>query len=240
MPRKSTESSAEAAQRNTAKRPAAETPSRASKRARATVRRSYVEPDSDSDTDPDTAGLKDDTESGEASDFEAQIEKEATSESEPDDDASDDEPATKKGTPRGRTQTKSANSRQAGEKELWKPGAKLEPGTQLIIKKPKARDAGDTPYSESTIHPNTMLFLKEIKANNDRQWLKCMSRTSCSHVTIMSKLWTVHDPDFRVAVQDFNDFIGKLTDRIVEIDETIPELPVKDIVSTNGLVRRHT
>jgi hypothetical protein len=41
----------------------------------------------------------------------------------------------------------------------------------------------------------------------------------------------VHDPDYRVAVQDFNDFIGKLSERIIEIDETIPELPVKDIVS---------
>lgn len=34
-----------------------------------------------------------------------------------------------------------------------------------------------------------------------------------------------------MAVQDFNDFIGKLSERIIEIDETIPELPVKDIVS---------
>lgn len=41
----------------------------------------------------------------------------------------------------------------------------------------------------------------------------------------------MHDPDYRVAVQDFNDFIGKLSERIIEIDETIPELPVKDIVS---------
>lgn len=41
----------------------------------------------------------------------------------------------------------------------------------------------------------------------------------------------MHDPDYRVAVQDFHDFIGKLSEKIVEIDETIPELPVKDIVS---------
>ena len=41
----------------------------------------------------------------------------------------------------------------------------------------------------------------------------------------------MHDPDYRVAVQDFNDFIGKLSERITGIDETIPELPVKDIVS---------
>ncbi|KAJ4381239.1 hypothetical protein N0V86_003588 [Didymella sp. IMI 355093] len=198
-------------QRNTSKRPAADIPNRASKRARATARKSYVEPDTDSDADPDTAEVKEDTESGDASDFEAQSEKEATSASEPDDDVSDEEPTTTKGAPRSRSQKKSINKRQADEKELWKSGAKLEPGTQLIIKKPKARDAGDTPYTESTIHPNTMVFLKEIKANNDRQWLK------------------LHDPDYRVALQDFNDFISKLTERVIEIDETIPELPVKDI-----------
>lgn len=239
MPRKSAKPPPETAQRSTSKRPAAETSSRASKRARATARRSYVEPDSDSAADSDTVETKDGVESGDASEFEAQSEKEATSESERDDDASDDESTTKKGTPRGRPQKKSADSRQADEKELWKPGAKLEPGTQLIIKKPKARDAGDTPYTESTIHPNTMLFLKEIKANNDRQWLKRELHKSCRQFAIMSNLWIVHDPDYRVAVQDFNDFIGKLTERIVDIDETIPELPVKDIVSINRLIRHN-
>jgi hypothetical protein len=175
MPRKSAKSPPRTAQRDTSKRPAADTPNRASKRARATSRKSYVEPDTDSDADPDKAEVKEDTDSGDASDFEAQSEKEATSASEPDDDVSDEEPTTTKGTPRSRSQKKSTNKRQADEKELWKPGAKLEPGTQLIIKKPKARDAGDTPYTESTIHPNTMVFLKEIKVNNDRQWLKCKS-----------------------------------------------------------------
>ena len=168
MPRKSTKSSPEAALRSTSKRPAADTPDRTSKRARATARKSYVEPDTDSDAAPDAADSPDDA--GDASDFEAQSDKDGTSESEPDEDVSDEESASKKGTPRGRPQKKQAN-----EKELWKSGAKLEPGTQLIIKKPKAREAGDTPYTESTIHPNTMLFLKEIKANNDRQWLKCTS-----------------------------------------------------------------
>ncbi|KAF3048305.1 hypothetical protein E8E12_011662 [Didymella heteroderae] len=212
MPRKSAKSPPGTAQRSTSKRPAADIPSRASKRARATARKSYVELDSDSDADPDAADYNNDAESGDASDFEAQSEKEATSESEQDDDISDDEPTTQKGRPRGRFQKKIENTRQADEKELWKPGAKLEPGTRLIIKKPKARDAGDIPYTEGTIHPNTMLFLKEIKANNDRQWLKY----------------------YRVAVQDFSDFISKLTERIVEIDETIPELPVKDIIQPNG------
>ncbi|KAJ4319670.1 hypothetical protein N0V94_003813 [Neodidymelliopsis sp. IMI 364377] len=209
MPRKSLKSPPVG--RSTSKRPAADTPNRASKRARATSRKSYVEPDTDSEAASNKASEE---ESGDASDFEAQSEKEATSESELDEDASDDESALKKATPRGRSQKKSltTHKKNTDEKELWRPGAKLEPGTQLVIKKPKARDAGDTPYNESTIHPNTMLFLKEIKANNDRQWLK------------------LHDPDYRVAIQDFNDFIGKLSEKIVEIDETIPELPVKDIV----------
>lgn len=158
------------------KRVAADTPNRASKRARATSRKSYVEPDTDSDAASNAAGSEGSAESGDASDFEAQSDKEAASESEPDDDASDEEPASTKATPRGRLQKRTVpiHKKQADEKELWKPGAKLEPGTQLIIKKPKARDAGDTPYTESTIHPNTMLFLKEIKVNNDRQWLKRM------------------------------------------------------------------
>src|SRR5579871_5885375 len=54
-------------------------------------------------------------------------------------------------------------------KDLSRPGVKtgLGPGTQVIIKKPKARDAGDTPYSDESIHPNTMLFLKDLAANNN-------------------------------------------------------------------------
>lgn len=175
MPRKSAKSPPEPAPRSTSKRPAADTPNRTSKRARATSRKSYVEPETDSDAASAAVEEIEDADSGDASDFEAQSEKEATSESEPE-DASDNEPTSKKATPRGKPQKSlSVHKREANEKESWRPGAKLEPGVQLIIKKPKARDAGDTPYTESTIHPNTMLFLKDIKANNDRQWLKCTS-----------------------------------------------------------------
>lgn len=41
----------------------------------------------------------------------------------------------------------------------------------------------------------------------------------------------VHDPDYRVALQDFNTFLEKLSEKVIEADGTIPELPVKDIVS---------
>ena len=58
--------------------------------------------------------------------------------------------------------------------ELWRPGVKtgLAPGEQLFIKLPKARQAGKTPYEDDTIHPNTLLFLSDLKENNDREWLK--------------------------------------------------------------------
>jgi hypothetical protein len=62
-------------------------------------------------------------------------------------------------------------------KELWRPGVTtgLGPGKEVFIKLPKARDAGDTPYEDDTIHPNTFLFLKDLDKNNERQWLKGMT-----------------------------------------------------------------
>lgn len=40
-----------------------------------------------------------------------------------------------------------------------------------------------------------------------------------------------HDTDFRSSEKDFDAFAGVLTDKIIELDDTIPELPVKDVVS---------
>lgn len=193
MPRKAGQSAAA-----NAKRPAADTPNRTSKRARATTRKSYVERDTDSDASA-RADSPDDGESGEASDFEAKSEKDLTSESEPEADASEEEPVSKKATSRRQVPKTSASihKKQATEKDLWKPGAKLEPGTQLVIKKPKAREAGDTPYTESTIHPNTMLFLEEIKENNDRQWLKCMLKNGCSYAKLTCRQCTIPTIELR-------------------------------------------
>lgn len=41
---------------------------------------------------------------------------------------------------------------------------------------------------------------------------------------------TAHDADYRTSLQDFTSFLEKLTERISELDPTVPELPVKDIV----------
>jgi len=112
-------------------------------------------------------------------------------------------------TNKGKTSQDTVTKAAKGQ-ELWRTNVKTGagPGVQVIIDKPKARPAGKTPYQDHTIHPNTMLFLQDLAKNNDREWLK------------------MHDPDFRQSLKDSNDFFEKLQEKIIEIDETIPELPI--------------
>lgn len=41
---------------------------------------------------------------------------------------------------------------------------------------------------------------------------------------------TVHDADYRTSWKDWESFVESLTEKIVEKDDTIPELPPKDLV----------
>jgi hypothetical protein len=41
----------------------------------------------------------------------------------------------------------------------------------------------------------------------------------------------VHDAEFRQSERDWHSFVEKLTERLIEVDDSIPELPVKDVVS---------
>ncbi|KAL3472336.1 hypothetical protein BJX99DRAFT_235759 [Aspergillus californicus] len=99
-------------------------------------------------------------------------------------------------------------------KDLWREGVKtgLGPGKEVFIEKPKARDPGDVPYNDDTLHPNTMLFLTDLAKNNDRQWLKA------------------NDADYRTSKKDWDSFVEALTEKIIDKDGTIPELPAKDLV----------
>ena len=133
----------------------------------------------------------------------------------------EDEPTSEDDTPKRRKKAAAkkkpgikATPKAGKGKELWRPSAKVdaEPGQEVFIKLPKAREAGKTPYKDEMVHPNTMLFLKDLKANNDREWLK------------------FHDADYRQSKKDFDTFIEKLTEKLIEKDETIPELPAKDVV----------
>ncbi|KAI0968249.1 hypothetical protein F4678DRAFT_443759 [Xylaria arbuscula] len=81
-----------------------------------------------------------------------------------------------------------------------------------FIPLPKLRDANGVDYEDTIIHPNTLLFLGDLKANNKRSWLK------------------MHDPEYRRSLKDWESFVGTLTEKIIEADETIPELPLKDVI----------
>ena len=98
---------------------------------------------------------------------------------EDDEDEDDEEYASEIEQPKSRRKSASAktaagSSKKQSGSELWREGVKtgLGPGQEVIIKKPKARPAGKVPYSDETIHPNTLLFLKDLKVNNNREWLK--------------------------------------------------------------------
>ncbi|KAL8737930.1 MAG: hypothetical protein Q9190_008062 [Brigantiaea leucoxantha] len=99
-------------------------------------------------------------------------------------------------------------------KELWRPGVKsnLAPGEAVFVKLPSARGDGGVPYEDGVIHPNTLLFLGDLAKNNDREWLK------------------VHDADYRQSKKNWDAFVDKMTEKLGEKDETIPELPAKDLV----------
>ncbi|KAL1849500.1 hypothetical protein Plec18170_007407 [Paecilomyces lecythidis] len=174
--------------------------------------------ESQSDSEPDSAP----EESGSAYDVES-----ASSEQDSETPDEDDTPKKRKNQGDRRKSTKAkdpethTHEQEQNEtitstkgKELWREGVRtgLGPGKQVFIKKPKAREPGNTPYQDQTIHPNTMLFLQDLKENNERQWLKA------------------HDADYRAAKGDWDSFVDSLTEKIIEKDETIPELPAKDLV----------
>lgn len=71
-----------------------------------------------------------------------------------------------------------------------------------------------------------IVFTSDHKLSCAADWVFLHSkrvRTDLLHV--------VHDPDYRASLNDFNSFLECLTQKIMEKDETVPELPVKDIVS---------
>ncbi|KAI0019160.1 hypothetical protein F4780DRAFT_460377 [Xylariomycetidae sp. FL0641] len=78
--------------------------------------------------------------------------------------------------------------------------------------RPQLRDTGGVDYEPTKLHKNTMLFLADLKKNNTRSWLK------------------MHDPEFRRSQKDWESFVETLTDKVIEADETVPELPLKDVI----------
>lgn len=85
------------------------------------------------------------------------------------------------------------------------------PPKVTFIPIPGLRDTGGVAYVDDRLHQNTLAFLQDLKANNKRTWLKS------------------HDAEYRRSLKDWESYVSKMTEKIIEADETIPELPFKDI-----------
>lgn len=48
-----------------------------------------------------------------------------------------------------------------------------------VVKIPALRPEGETKYADEYVHKNSMLFLKDLKQNNERPWLKSTVYQSC-------------------------------------------------------------
>ncbi|KAK5710910.1 hypothetical protein LTR17_018660 [Elasticomyces elasticus] len=181
-----------------------------SKTAKSTPTKSqYFHPDESGEDKVSDDDVSMDDADDAASEFDEDRGIEESSDAEEDQDDYDVEEETKS---RSKPRTLKGPKTTVAQRSKTGESADLEPGTQVIIKKLKARPAGKTPYSDDKIHPNTLLFLKDLAANNNREWLK------------------VNDAEFRQAEKDWHSFVESLTERLVEIDYSVPELPVKDVV----------
>ncbi|KAK4217217.1 hypothetical protein QBC37DRAFT_415156 [Rhypophila decipiens] len=76
---------------------------------------------------------------------------------------------------------------------------------------PKLRDTNGIEYQDDRLHQNTLEFLKDLKKNNKRTWLK------------------TNDEEFRRSLKDWESYVMTMTEKIMAADETIPELPFKDV-----------
>ncbi|KAF7536813.1 hypothetical protein G7054_g4233 [Neopestalotiopsis clavispora] len=124
--------------------------------------------------------------------------------------ANDAETPRKKG--RGRPPVKKQKPQPEDEEDLDDDSDDDEHPRVEFIPLPQLRDTGGVEYEPEIVHPNTMVFLKDLKANNKRSWLK------------------MRDPEFRRSLKDWETFVESLTEKIIEADETIPELPLRDVI----------
>ncbi|CEN61914.1 hypothetical protein ASPCAL08559 [Aspergillus calidoustus] len=86
------------------------------------------------------------------------------------------------------------------------------PRRTTIIPYEKLRPLGGVEYSSTRVHKNTLLYLKDLRISNNRDWFKS------------------HEREFRRAMKDWETFVETLTPKIIAFDGTIPELPPRDII----------
>lgn len=52
-----------------------------------------------------------------------------------------------------------------------------KPMKRTVIPLPKLRDEGEVSYEDGKLHQNTLLFLKDLKKHNNREWMKCVANS---------------------------------------------------------------
>lgn len=103
------------------------------------------------------------------------------------------------------------NEERAAEQDEDEEFDEDAPPKITFIPLPKMRDTGGVDYEDDRLHKNTLLFLKDLKANNTRPWLK------------------THDGEYRRSLKDWESWVETMTAKVIEVDDTIPELPFKDV-----------
>ncbi|KAH6901939.1 hypothetical protein BKA70DRAFT_1307804 [Coprinopsis sp. MPI-PUGE-AT-0042] len=88
----------------------------------------------------------------------------------------------------------------------------LKEGQMVVGKVVQAPTTGLVPPGQ--ISNNTLKFLTHLKDPkcNDREWFR------------------LHEPVYRVAEQEWKDFVESFTDVLVEVDPQVPHLPTKDVI----------
>lgn len=78
-----------------------------------------------------------------------------------------------------------ADANGAGEEDEEEYNSEIDesaPMKTTIIPLEVMRDTGGREYADERLHKNTSLFLKDLKANNKRSWLKCKPNPTPLHL----------------------------------------------------------
>lgn len=167
----------------------------------------YFEGDSESDSPEASAAAKSKAKPTAAKQRQRGRPKKAKVEADPDEDGDEDDEDAYHDEP---TETQNDDDKNNNEESEDDDEAASPKVTFIPI--PKLRDLNGVAYSPNTIHPNTLHFLRDLRANNKRSWLK------------------LHDAEYRRSLSDWESYAMSLTDLIISsCDPTIPELPFRDV-----------
>ncbi|KAJ7481716.1 hypothetical protein FB451DRAFT_1394349 [Mycena latifolia] len=105
----------------------------------------------------------------------------------------------------------------------------LQDGQEIVGVVVKAPTTGRVPPGQ--ISQNTLNFLMQLKDPkcNDREWFKLNGQRGFSS-RLHRLTFRLADPVYRLAEQEWKDFIEVFTDLLVEVDGQIPPLPPKDSI----------